>query len=219
MTFFRQILPRLAVCGVALGGLAALPVLAHAEAPRTHTMLVALPDGETARITYAGDVPPRLVLVPEAAPAAEMTAFPFGASPFAVIDQISAEMNQQMAAMLRQVDTLGGAMPGTTGPGLAPGLVNVRDLPQGACFESVTITSTGNGAPHVVRQAAGSCAGAPSLAAPSLAAPGLAAPGGANVPAAQPVPVAPSPRVRLWQARATQQPNVAHPMEVAELVR
>ncbi len=148
-----------------LAGAGALALAGVAiAADRTHVMNVAMPDGSIAQIHYAGDVAPQIVVAPAAPPVALIDA-----SPFAMFDQIAAQMDARMDAMLRQVSTLAAA------PAAAGQLdeAALKTLPAGTVSYSVTSFSSGNGAtcsqsvqvtslgqnqpPKVVRQNSGDC--------------------------------------------------------------
>ncbi len=82
---------------------AAVPASA-AGASDVHTINVALPDGGVARVTYRGNVAPRVALVPVDRVAMPVMFAPmaFG-NPFA-IDPMFAAMERDRVAMLRQMD-------------------------------------------------------------------------------------------------------------------
>jgi hypothetical protein len=88
-------------------------------------------------------------------------AFTSVADPFAMMQRIAADMDRQAAIMLQQVaETAEQPMFDATQPmtiGAGPGV----------CMESVQITYTGHGQPHVVRQTSGNCGPATRAAAPS----------------------------------------------------
>ncbi|HEY4040907.1 MAG TPA: hypothetical protein VGM32_03580 [Rhodopila sp.] len=141
---------------------AALPVAA-AVAPalavdsRVHIVTVPLPGGGVEQIQYTGDVAPRVVMVPSAAAGlGPMMAL----DPFATLERISALMDQQAAAMLRQVEELPGMASQT--PGLPPGASGYSFVStmsgNGVCTRSVRITyNGGNAAPKVVSSSSGNC--------------------------------------------------------------
>jgi hypothetical protein len=123
--------------GIGLLGLAGATGIAAAQEPATHVMTVPLPGGGIARITYTGDVAPRVAFEP--APIPWTSAFgPY--SPFAELERISAEMNREAAALFQQIDS--GQL--AAGPGY--------------CMQSVQITSLGDGSPpKVVTHTSGNC--------------------------------------------------------------
>lgn len=148
-----------------LAGAAALLVagsigLAKADPTDSHVMTVQLPDGAVARISYRGDVPPTVTLAPEAA-----MPVVFAASPFAMLERISQDMDRAMARMWP-----GGPFgPATAAPTWAVGLPAVG-LPAGGgfCMRSVSITQQGTAKPQVVTHQSGDCGGAGGPVTPSL---------------------------------------------------
>jgi len=172
--------PMNAVKPLLLAGLASVAVagyagFARAGTPDVKTMTVQLPGGGIEEIEYTGDVAPQVSLLP---------ATPVGMpDPFAALAQISAEMDQQAAAMMNAMNAMAAGAMGQPGA-LVPAAFG--QLPPGsACFQSVEITAMGDGqAPQVVSHSSGNCGGGQ---------PGLGIPAGA-VPAALPAApvVAPS---------------------------
>jgi hypothetical protein len=171
---------------VLFGGLAALALTgaAHASSPDAHTMAIRLPNGQVETIQYTGDIPPTVVL----APAGSFTAMPVVlapmADPFAMMERIAADLDRQAAIMLRQVAEMAAyPMPGTTQP------VTIAAGP-GVCVQSVQVTYSGHGQPHVVRQTSGDCGPAAQATSPTAvpeapsAAPGPHAIEVRNAPAA-----------------------------------
>jgi hypothetical protein len=153
------------LAGVAALGLAGVAGMAEAQTSNTHVMTVQLPNGAIEQIRYVGDVPPQVVVVPNA------VSFE---SPFAALEQMTALMNRQAEAMLRSVRTM--AMQPVPVPMTEAAFGPAAPGP-GVCMRSVQITYTGNGeAPHVVSRTAGDCG-------PS---------GGSAVPAELPGPVGPA---------------------------
>jgi hypothetical protein len=142
-------------------GAAALAGAAVAASRDTHTLNVPLPDGSTARVEYVGNVAPKVTVVP--APVA----------PFGLFDRSAFDMQRQIDAMMRQIDSLA-----RLSVVAAPG-VNVAaygNAPEGS--SSVTVVSTSNGAktctrttevtsqgagkpPRVVSKVSGDCGSAP----------------------------------------------------------
>lgn len=78
---------------IALAGAAAcaLAGTAYAADRSLHRMNVALPDGSVAHVVYAGDVAPRLEVVP----VDRMIPVALLDSPFAGVDQMFAEMDRR----------------------------------------------------------------------------------------------------------------------------
>ncbi len=169
-----------------IAGVAATVVagVATAAALHTHTLTVRLPDGGVERIVYTGDVAPRVEVAP-AAPIVWAGEPGFDDAAFAAMDQISAQMDREMAAMLRQADALQASVMAGAGPLT---FASTGDLPPGAqsfyyvstlsgagvCSRSVEITSTGDGRePRVVSHSSGDCgtSAAPTVSRPLDAAP------------------------------------------------
>jgi hypothetical protein len=181
-----------------LAGIAAVALIgsagaAVAQSADTHVMQVRLPDGGIGEIYYTGNVPPKVVITSAPAFLAAFDPMPslFGPdSPFAMMERISAEMDQQMATMLARAEGLavqarsgspqavetsfGNLPPGTTGYSYISTMSS-----NGVCTRSMQITSTGSGAPpKVVSHSSGNC-GSESGAAPGDNAP-------VNLPVARP---------------------------------
>lgn len=162
-----------------LAGGAALLVAGTAAvaADKLHKMEVALPDGATAQIEYAGDVAPKVTVEP-ADPQAR-AAF----DPFAELDRMAYEMQARHQAMMQQLAALqqAAAQGGAAGPGQ---VAFAGNLPAGAhfsyvssttdargCTQTVQYSSDGTGAePRVTRASAGNCDSAAREAAPAPAA-------------------------------------------------
>jgi hypothetical protein len=175
---------RTALLGVAAIGLIGAVAFA-ADAPRTHVLIIPLPNGGVEQIRYSGDVAPA-VTFRQGSPAAAAWASPFGpGSPFAMLDRIQAEMDRQMAAMLQHpmvMPQIGGGQlqhvtAGEPPAGAQQSYSMVSTFSGGpSCTQSVEVTSQGPGQPpRVVRQSSGDC-GAGAKAAP--AAPAVAIPPG-----------------------------------------
>jgi hypothetical protein len=162
---------------------------AAAAAEKLHTMEVALPDGSTAHIEYAGEVAPKVTIEPVEQQA--RAAY----DPFTELDRIAYEMRARQQAMLQQMAAMqqAAAESGARAAG-APGMTFVGSLPAGAqvsyyssttdangCTQTVQYSSDGSSEePKVTRASAGNCdAASASDAAPT--------------PAAAPAP-APEPR-------------------------
>ena len=160
------------------GGAALLAAgTAAAAAEKLHKMDVALPDGGTVHVEYAGDVAPK-VTVDEAQPEARIAY-----DPFAELDRIAFEMRARQQAMMQQMAALQQAA--AEGAAAAPGGVTlVGDLPAGAhvsyyssttdangCTQTVQYSSDGSGEqPKVTRASAGNCDSAARDAGPAPAA-------------------------------------------------
>ena len=159
-----------------LAGAAALLVAgtATAAAEKLHKMQVALPDGGTVHVEYAGDVAPK-VTVDQAEPQGAY-------DPFAELDRIALAMQARHQAMMQQMAAMQqAAAAGGDGSG---GIALVGNLPAGAhvsyfssttdasgCTRTVQYSSDGSGAePQVTRASAGNCDAAASEADPTPAA-------------------------------------------------
>ena len=165
----RALLTAAACC--ALAGISAP---AMAKSPAVHTMAVQLPNGEVAQIRYTGDVPPAIMIAPGPMAAEAFMPGPamFGPnSPFAMMDRISAQMDQQAASLLRQVESLAatpipapGRLPaGTSGYSFVSTMTG-----NGACMESTQITYSGNNAPKMVSYRSGDCGAGAGATAPMM---------------------------------------------------
>jgi len=162
-----------------LAGGAALLVAgtAAAAAEKLHKMQVALPDGGTVHVEYAGDIAPK-VTVERADPEAQAVF-----DPFAALDRMALEMEVRHQALMQQMAALqqAAAAGGGAGPG---GITLVGNLPAGAhvsyyssttdangCTRSVQYSSDGGSEqPQVTRASAGNCDAATGEAAPAPAA-------------------------------------------------
>jgi hypothetical protein len=208
-----------------LAGLASVAVagyagFARAGTPDVKTMTVQLPGGGIEEIEYTGNVAPQVILapaLPDDAAAITPMAMPGGMSdPFAALAQLSAEMDQQATAMINAANAMAAGAMGPSGPLMPAGfgqmppgstgfsfVSSISGGGQGACMQSLEITSMGNGqAPRVVSHSSGNCGGG----APSLSAPGGAVP--AALPAA-PVPVQAQPK--LIRVRYIEPQRPVHP--------
>jgi hypothetical protein len=183
-----------------LAGVAAIAVagssgLVEAQSPPVHVLTVQLPGGGVEHIRYAGDVAPQVVFVPGAMSAASVFE---PASPFAMLDEISARMDRDLATLMQQAQAM--ALQPLPGPDqLTPAVL--RNLPpgtmsysfvstisgNGVCTRTVRITASGNDAqPRVVSDSSGNCGAAP----------------GATVPAVEPALPAPQHRPRTILVKA-----------------
>jgi hypothetical protein len=167
---------------LALGGSLALVGVA-AAAEQVHIMNVALPDGAVGQVRYVGNVPPRVVLVPIAAPV--MPAMPVAVDDgFAQMERIAAAMDRQMATMMQQAATMAAqhpAAPGvqtvSTAPGGSYSYSYVSTTTSNGCTQTIETSSAGNNQPaKVVKTSSGDCkpAAAPAISAPK-AKPGIPA--------------------------------------------
>jgi hypothetical protein len=127
-----------------LAGIATLGVAGTAMAASndTHVMAVGLPDGSVARIEYQGAVAPKVRIAPSA-PALRIVPVrlvdPFDAAPFAMIDQIMADMDRQAAAMAAAA-----LQPVPTDKAGRPDLAAFDNLPAGTISYRFVSTSDGN---------------------------------------------------------------------------
>ncbi len=142
--------------GSAAIALAGFATIAPAATPEAHVLTLRLPGGQVEQVRYAGDVPPTVVLAPQSV----VTSFA-PAAPFALLQQISADMDRQAAALFANMTMLPSS--GFGGFGLVP----VMSGP-GVCSRSIQITFAGTGqAPQVVSHTSGDCGPAPAGAAPA----------------------------------------------------
>jgi hypothetical protein len=152
----------LVVAGV---GAAAIAGAAVAATRNAHILNVPAPDGSTVRVEYVGDVAPKVTVVPGPVVA-----------PFGLFDRSAFDIQRQIDAMMRQVDTMA-KMPIAGTPGL--NVAAYGNAPAGS--ESVTVVSTSNGSktctrttqvtaqgigkpPKVVTNVSGDCANEPAAA-------------------------------------------------------
>jgi hypothetical protein len=190
-----------AAATVAVAGFAGL---AAAEIKNAHLLTVRLPDGSLEHIQYTGDQPPKvsvettpvMMIAPvdmvSVSPIAQM----FGpASPFADLPRISAAMDRQAAAMLRQVEMTPMSPTGANGPMLAdlnrlpPGVQGFSMVStssgDGMCMHSVEYRSMGAGkAPKVLTRTSGNCGPAGAATGAHSATATTAEPSDASPPAA-----------------------------------
>lgn len=185
---------------LAAGGVALVAGTAYA-AGKLNTMDVALPDGSVAQISYAGDVAPRVEIVPVEA----------AADPFVEMQRMSAMMQARHEAMMRQVaemqqraqqQILAAQRAGAARSGGPGQIVVSTSAPSGAggssyAYTVVSTTSSGNGCtqtveyrsdgsgaePKVTRTSAGDCSAVQKNAPPIPA----AAPAKRTAPPAVPV--------------------------------
>lgn len=160
------------LAGVAAGAIG-LSGAALAQSSNTHLLTVRLPGGGLAQIRYTGDVPPRVAFSNGTAldALAPMPALFGPASPFAMLDRVSAEMDREAAAMSARADALAaqaqsGQLTETAARDLPPGGTSYSFVStmsgNGVCTRSVEITSQGNGAaPRVVSHSSGNCGAVP----------------------------------------------------------
>jgi len=139
-----------------------------------HVMKVDLPDGSVARIEYKGNVTPKVTVAPALNFVPVGWFDPVAAAPFAMFDQIAAEIDRQTAMMMQQVSTLplqpdvrGGKIDPAAFGTLPAGTVSYSFVSTGtgtgACSRSVQVTSFGPGRqPKVISNSSGDCRDMPS---------------------------------------------------------
>jgi hypothetical protein len=131
-------------------------------------MKIGLPDGSVARIEYQGDVAPKVTFAPVSHGVPTDFFSPFAS--LAALDRFAAEVDQQSAAMIREV----GALQNIPSPvGGRPDLAGFKNLPSGTvqyrfvsasdgrrtCDRSVEMSSYGPAQkPKVVLSSSGDCA-------------------------------------------------------------
>ncbi|NIJ35277.1 hypothetical protein [Sphingomonas oligoaromativorans] len=157
---------------VVLSGVAALAVAGAALAATRdmHVMKVGLPDGSVARIEYAGDVAPKVIVAP-IEKAVRVNFFDaVDAAPFTAFDQIVASMDRNMDAMVHEIGALQPMLPSANGKidlaalgKLPPGTVHYQFVStsdgSGTCSLSVEATSYGpEQKPKIVSNSVGDCA-------------------------------------------------------------
>lgn len=196
---------------ILLAGVAAVALAGTAFA---HTLTVQLPGGATEYIHYSGDVAPQISFAATsiaASPSWDFGARDFGpGSPFAFMQQISAEMDREAAAMMNQMDQLQSVALRQAASGGQPLAVAMTNLPPGAqsysfvstlsgngvCTQSMQITSQGPGQkPQVVTHSSGNCG-----------AMGATAPTNVAAPDESPVTMPAQPQTRTYQASAAGNP-------------
>lgn len=207
--FLAKILPAALLAGVAS--------TAFAGVVAANTLTVQLPDGATEQITYSGDVAPQVSFTPPpTAPAAQTIDWASGPpSPFALMQQVAAQMDRDAAAMMRQMREI--AVQPMAGPG-QPIQIDMTKLPagtqsysfvstlspSGVCSQSTEVIAKGPGQkPQVITHRSGNCGAAGPFGKSSEGggASTVAAPD--QTPATQPA----QPRVQTYQAKAIDHPD------------
>jgi len=138
--------------------------VAVAATAKFHTMQVSLPDGSVARITYAGDVAPKVAVEPvDAQAAAYVDPFAAMERDMALVQQRHAEVMRQIAAMQQQAAAqaqsgqvvVTGNMP--AGSSYSYSMVSSSNG-NGSCTQTVEWRSDGSGKqPQVTRASSGDC--------------------------------------------------------------
>ncbi|HZU51878.1 MAG TPA: hypothetical protein VE968_08410, partial [Sphingomicrobium sp.] len=122
---------------------AALAGTATAASRNGHFLNIALPDGSTAHIEYAGDVAPKVTIEPSKAVAfGDWVPFPA----FASLDRMMEQIDRETQAMLREAPVNGVAPIGTPGAYVA----SFGNSP--ANVTSTTIVSYSNGKSTCTRE-------------------------------------------------------------------
>ena len=189
--------------------LAGVASVALAGTVAAHTLTLQLPDGTTEQITYSGDVAPQVSFTPAQAGASQTMGGAFGPpSPFALMQQIAAQMDRDADAMMRQMQEIA-AQP-LAGPG-QPIQIDMTKLPpgtqsysfvstmsaSGVCSQSTEVIARAPGQkPQVITHRSGNCGPAAAAGATNVAVPDRA-------PAAQPA----LPRAPTYQAQAVEHPD------------
>ena len=114
---------------------------AMAASNDSHVMRVNLPDGSVAQIEYKGDVAPKVSIDPSTRVVPVRLVDPFDAAPFAGFDQVFADMDRQVAAMMEQAQALRAAPGGDDG---TPMLAALRNAPAGTVSYSVVSVRNGD---------------------------------------------------------------------------
>jgi len=176
-----------------LGGGAALLLASAAMAAShdLHVMKVALPDGGEARITYKGDVAPKVRV--SGGPSEQIAFLPlvaFDAAPFAEMDRVAmmdrqADLAIQRIAAMQRAAAVGHAP--EIAAGATPNLLSYSYIStttsEDGCTRIVEWRSDGtNAQPKMTKTSAGSCAGGSDDSAPQ------------PLQAAAPAPAAPPPK-------------------------
>jgi len=133
-----------------------------------HVMNVGLPDGSVARIEYAGDSAPKVVVAPTPAIAPVGSLGAFDMTPFAAFDRIVASMNRDMDTMIHEISA-GPVPPSRDGmidfaalSKMSPGTVHYQFVSSSdgstTCSRSVEVTYLGSDQKtRVVSNSSGDC--------------------------------------------------------------
>jgi len=155
---------KILLVGIASVALAGGAGLALAQSPDLHTMTVQLPDGGMATVQYTGKVAPKVTF--DSSPLDAGYFAPVW--PFAGLDQVAAQMDSQMNAILHQARVM--ALPVWNSNRLLE--ANMKNAPagitsysfvstmsgNGVCTHSTEITSNGKGVqPEVTTHTSGDC--------------------------------------------------------------
>lgn len=152
---------------ILLAGISALAFGGAAAAQTVHHMTIRLPDGAVEQIEYTGNVPPRVEVLPVTTLDSGLGPFWTSGDPvFAQFQQITAAMDREADAMLRQAEGMLARSPAS-----AMWRIDTRNLPpgtqsysftevlgpNGTCSQSMTISPGPDGRPHVVTHQSGNC--------------------------------------------------------------
>jgi len=182
----------LIAAGAAIG-LASMTAVAAAQA--VHEMTVALPGGGVEHVRYTGDAKPLIVVLP-ADPFAASFAQPFWPS-FAAFDQMQAQMDREMNAMLTEASAMQrAAQSGTLN-------ASFGNLPRGTVeYTQVSISNGRNMCTRTVRMMKPEAGGQLQTVSSTSGDCG-------NAPQA-----APSPTSNVIQAKATATPHHTQPTRI-----
>lgn len=150
-----------------IGG-AALALLgagvAQAATAKLHTMKIDAPDGSVVQVQYAGDVAPKVEVLPVDAVSIP-AAMPVMADPFAEMERVSAVMDAQMQAMMQRAAAMQQqAAASGKATEIAPGFTVVGDMPGNAQFSYVSTTTDANGCTRTVSYSSDGSGAAPKMA-------------------------------------------------------
>lgn len=184
-------------------GLALAGAAFAAEQAKPKVLLVTLPDGSVEQVHYVGDSPPQISFVAQPAAPADIFEAAFGPdSGFAQMQRISAAMQAQSEAMMRQAATMASQTPAADGKGVT--LTNAAGEPVGVahysyvssstdangCTQTVSYSSDGQaaqgGQPRMIRTASDGCSAAVKAGVTPTVAPAPAKPAPAVTPVSAP---------------------------------
>jgi hypothetical protein len=186
--------PKVLITATALS--LAVACTAQAATAKLHTMLVNLPDGTVAHVSYAGDVAPNIVFQPVDAPRETAMETRAMADPFAQMAMISAMMDRQTDAMMQQVAAMQQA---AATQGSAPGMTatGAQALPQGMHMTYVSTTQDANGCTRTISYSSDGTQAAPKVTEAASHGCAAATPGQQAAPGKAPAEQAVSPDRRV----------------------
>ncbi|WP_428532360.1 hypothetical protein [Rhodopila sp.] len=154
--------PRLALLAATAAIILALyGGIAQAKGPERNVMTLRLPDGQIEQVRYAGNVPPTVIVAPDA-----IAAPVFTADPFAMLDRISTQMHLQAADLFGEINSINPGQSERAGQFGGFATIPAASAPN-LCMRSVQISFDGNGtAPHVVSRSSGNCGPSTAPATP-----------------------------------------------------